>query len=368
MKKLTILLSASGSSSMPGLIDCFRNNGERDIRIVGMDMHNEPSAKYLVDVFYHVPVATASEYVDVVLDICKKEKVDIYFPNISAEVIAVSKRKMEFERINTILSVSDQNRVVIANNKLKLYEFLKEKGINTPKFYGVHSLKEFEEGCRYLGYPEKPVCLKIVDGSGSRGVRIIDANRNRYQIFINEKPNSFFATYEDMLSILQEADDFHEMLLVEYLSGNEYTVDLLADHGKVQYVVGRENIVSLMSIAQESEVREDQDAYDMSESVVSSLELDGNIGFDFMRDSNGKAVLMDLNPRITATVSVIAAAGVNLPYLRVKQLLKEELPDITPAYGTRLKRRYGEIYTDNNGNRVEIGNTRRKNKEMQIVI
>lgn len=49
MKEITILLSACGSPSMPGMIACFRNNGERRIRIVGMDMNEEPSNRYLVD-------------------------------------------------------------------------------------------------------------------------------------------------------------------------------------------------------------------------------------------------------------------------------------------------------------------------------
>ena len=354
MKNITVLLSASGSPSMPGIIDCFKKNGERDIRIIGMDMCDEPSAKYLVDQFYKVPAATSEDYVNVVLDICKKEQVDLYFPNISAEVTAVSKRKNEFLMNGTILSVLEQSIVQVANNKLKLYEFLRNKGISVPKFYGVHSIGDFVSGCKYLGYPENPVCLKIVDGSGSRGVRIIDSKRNRYQIFVNEKPNSFFVAYDDMLSILSEAEDFHEMLLVEYMPGHEYTVDLLADKGTVRYMVGRENIVSLMSIAQESEVRKDDAAYQMSKDIVSALNLDGNIGLDFMRDKNGNAILMDLNPRITATVSVITAAGVNLPYLRVKQLLGEKLPLVQPVYGTRLKRRYGEIYTDINGDRVDI--------------
>lgn len=79
MKNITVLLSASGSPSMPGIIDCFKKNGERDIRIIGMDMCDEPSVKYLVDQFYKVPAATSEEYVNVVLDICKKEQVDLYF-------------------------------------------------------------------------------------------------------------------------------------------------------------------------------------------------------------------------------------------------------------------------------------------------
>ena len=355
LKDLTVLLSASDSPSMPSLINCLHSNGERKIRTVGVDMSSEPSAKYIVDSFYQVPAVTDPQYCDIMLDICRKEKVDIYFPTISAEVSAVSNRKAEFDAIGIKLSISDPKTVAIVNNKLKAYKFLQTKGIHVPKYYGIHCLQDFIDGCKILGYPDNPVCLKIVDNSGSRGVRIIDAKRDRYQIFAHEKPNSFLTSYEDMLSILKSAEKLDEMMLVEYMPGNEYTVDLLADHGKVLYMAGRENVISLMSIAQESIVAKIDSAYETSKAIVEALGLDGNIGFDFMKNADGIPVLMDINPRITATVSVIAAAGLNLPYLRIKQLLRESLPECHIDYGTRLKRRYGEIYTDSSGKKIELG-------------
>lgn len=351
---LTVLLSAASSPTMPGLIDCFKRNGERNINIVGMDMNDEPSVKYLVNKFYCVPSATSPEYVDAVLDICRKEHVDIYFPNISAEVSAVVKRAHEFQEMGVKISVSNTHSIAIANNKLQTYEFMKEHDISVPRFYAVHSIEDFIAGCKFMGYPEKPVCLKVVDRSGSRGVRIIDATKNRYSILINEKPNSFYASYDDILSILKEADTFHEMMLVEYVGGNEYTVDVLADHGNIKYMVGRENVVSLMSIAQNSIVRRIDSAYETTRKLVTLLNVDGNFGIDFILDEHQSPILMDINPRITATVSLAAAAGVNLPYLRVKQLLGEKLPDCEPQYGTRLRRRYGEIYTNSNGEQIWI--------------
>lgn len=352
MKDITVLLSACNSPTMPGLIKCIKNNGERNIRIIGIDMSEEPSAKHIVDKFYRVPSAEDPSYVDIVLSICKNEDVDIYFPNISMEVSALAIRMDEFSEAGVILSISSQESVDIANNKLHTYQIMKENNIPVPKFYPVHNIEDFIRGCKEMGYPEKAVCLKIVSGSGSRGVRIIDSNRSRYQIFKNEKPNSFFTSYEDMLSVLREVDVLDEMMLVEYMPGMEYTVDLLADNGKVLYQVGRENTVSLMSIAQESTLVLNTHAYDVAKNVVSLLKMDGNIGFDFMKDANGLPVLMDINPRITATVSVIAAGGVNLPYLRIKQLLGEELPKLTVNYGVRLKRRYHEMFTDKDGNEV----------------
>lgn len=354
-RDITVLVSASSSPSMPGMIKCFKNVKERNIRVVGVDMSSDPSAKFLVDAFYQVPAASAPNYVDIMLDICKKENVDVYFPNVSVEVSAVVARKDEFEALGVKLSVSNMESVAISNNKLKTYEALEKAGIPVPRYYGVHTVEDFVEGMKYMGYPEKPVCIKIVDGSGSRGVRIIDSTKSRYDIFVKEKPNSFYISYDDMLSMLQSAPaPLHEMMLVECMHGPEFTVDLLAEKGKALYIVGRNNVDSLMSIAQASVLQYDELAYKVSEQVIDLLKMDGNVGFDFMRNDKEEAVLMDINPRITATISIMAAGGVNLPYLRVKQLLGEELPECEPQFGTRIRRRYGEIFTDKDGNLIEF--------------
>lgn len=354
LRDITILMSATSSPSMPGEYKSLKNNGERRIKVVGADMSSDPSAKYIVDVFYQVPPVDAPDYVDVILDICKKEHVDIYFPSISAEVTKVAERKAEFEEIGTILSISNLESVNIANNKLYAYRELEKAGIPVPRYYAVRSVKDFIEGCKYMGYPEKPICIKVVNGSGSRGVRIIDANKSRYEIFAYEKPNSFYTSYEDMLAILESALRLEEMMLVEYMHGPEFTVDLLAERGKVLYIAGRENVVSLMSIAQESVIKKDVHAYQVASDIVELLQMDGNVGFDFMRNEKGEAVIMDINPRTTATLSLLAAGGLNLRYLRIKQLLGEVLPQVEVVYGTRIKRRYGEIFTNPNGEKIDF--------------
>ena len=73
-----------------------------------------------------------------------------------------------------------------------------------------------------------------------------------------------------------------------------------------------------------------------------------------MRNEKGEAVIMDINPRTTATLSLLAAGGLNLRYLRIKQLLGETLPQVEVVYGTRIKRRYGEIFTNPNGEKIDF--------------
>jgi carbamoyl-phosphate synthase large subunit len=349
MKDLTVLSTACSSAFMPGFFRCLKSNKERNIRIIGVDMQYDPSIKLLVDTFYQVPAVTSDDYVDKIIDICRKEKVDVFFPQMSSELLIINENKSRFENIGVMVSLSTSDTLHIANNKLKLYKFMDDNNLPTPDYFHIKNISDLEKTCNVLGYPEKAVCLKLTESSGSRGVRIIDSSKSRYDIFVNDKPNSIYTTLKDMVEVLSEKNDLPEMIVMEYLPGIEYSVDLLAVNGRVQYIVGRKNNVSLMSIAQDSTLAEEPIAYKLCIDLVRLMNLDGNIGFDFLYDEDGIPILMDINPRITATISVSAAGGVNFPYLRIKQLLGEELPEVNINYGVRLKRKYSEVFTNKDG-------------------
>ncbi len=355
MKDITVLLTAAGSPSSPGLIKCLKNNGERKVKVVGTDMKTDATIGQMVDIVRLVPPASAPNYIDKLLQVCQEEKVDVLIPGISQELPGLQEKKKAFESIGTKVSVSDGEGLNIANDKIRLYQYMKAHGFDTPEFTVINCLDEFEIACKKIGYPERPICIKIKDGSGSRGIRLIDPSKSRYDIFAGEKPNSFYTAYEDMLSILEEAVAFPELMIMELLPGLEYSVDLLADHGKTLYIVGRESNVINASIPQEATLAYNEEAYEISKSIVESLSLDGNVDLDFKFDSDGHPRLMEINPRLAATLSVIAAGGVNLLYLRVKQLLGEKLPDVEVNYGVKLKRRYHELFCDKDGNKILLG-------------
>lgn len=354
MRNICVLLTAAGSPSAPGLIRCLKNNGERDVRVIGTDMKADPTINQMCDSVHLVPAASADNYIDALLDVCKKEHVDVLIPGISQELPKLQNRISDFEKIGTKVSVSRGEGLLIANDKIALYEYMKEHGFQIPEYRIVQSIEDFIEACKSIGYPHKAICIKIKDGSGSRGIRIIDPQRSRYEIFAGEKPNSFFTTYEDMLSILREAKIFPQLMIMDYLPGLEYSVDLLAEHGKTLYIVGRESNIINASIPQEATLAKNEEAYTLAKEIVYSLQLDGNVDLDFKFDENGHPQLMEINPRLAATLSVIAAGGCNLLYLRVKQLLGEKLPNVQVQYGVKLKRRYGEYFCDINGEPIQL--------------
>ncbi|MBS5986932.1 ATP-grasp domain-containing protein [Clostridium sp.] len=344
MKDLTILSTACGAMFMPGFFNCLKENGERNIKIIGVDMEDNPFMDNLLDGYYQVPTYTDDNYVDILLDICKKERIDIFFPQISMELPIILKRINDFRRLGVKVAMSDGQTLNVANNKFKLYEHMKKHGLRTPEYYHINNVDELVEGAKKLGFPEKNVVVKVTESSGSRGVRIIKNNLCRVENFLYKKPSSFDISMEDMCKIIKECKELPDTIVMEYLPGCEYTVDLLADHGKTLYIAGRRNYESSMSIAMASLIEKKDNAYKLCEEIVSTLGLDGNIGFDFMLDENNNPVLTDLNPRITATIIIYKDGGLNLPYLRVKQLMGEKLPKIGIKYGIRMKRRYWDVF------------------------
>lgn len=345
MKDLSVLITAAGNVFMPGTTACIKNNGERKIRLIGADMSADKTVLQMCDAVYQVPKGNDPAYVDTLLDICRQEKVDVLLPIMSVELNALAEKKDCFAEIGTKVSVSDVNALSIANNKLRLMDFLRNHGLPCAEYCVAHNVEEVKQAVRHLGYPEKRVCIKATEGSGSRGFRILDGFVSRFDIFINEKPTSGIMRLEEFLSILEETSDFPDLLVMEYLEGAEYSVDLLADQGHSLVTCCRKSLRMENSIMLEAITVDNPMVTELCEAAVESLGLDGNIGFDLRERSDGTPLILECNPRITAGVPYFALAGVNLPYLCIKKLLGEELPKTSLEFGKIIKRRWLEMAT-----------------------
>lgn len=345
MNDVTVLLTACGNVYMPGTAKCLKENGERNINLIGADMNKDDTILQMFDRYYQVPRGDAPEYADVLFDICKKESVDVVIPIMSVELEILSKNKQRFLEIGTCISVSDTPQLMIANNKLALFDFLKDNNLPAPKYCPVCKLQEIDSAVEYIG---DPVVFKTTDGSGSRGMRIIDSSKSRFDILFHEKPNSCYTTLKEFKEILSEGN-MPPMLAMEYLPGDEYTVDMLVDNGEVIASLCRRGLNVQSSIILDGVVEDDPQVINLCNTVAKELKLSGNIGFDVKKRADGTPVIMECNPRATAGIAEFCASGVNLLYMNVKRCLNEPLSPIHPQYGVIMKRRYIEMYDHGDG-------------------
>lgn len=347
-----VLITGAGAPGCPSILNCLRNNGERELFIVGVDMNPMAACRMKVDKFYQVPPASDPAFIDKVLEICREEKIQVLISIVTRELELLAAAKDRFAEVGTIVSVMDYEPLHIANNKGLLLTAMREWGIPTPDFRVVLTPEELEKAVYELGYPEVPVVVKPTFGNGSRGVRILDAKRSRYDQFFKEKPNSQYMRIEELMAIIGEKNEIPEMMVMEYLPNEDVSVDILADHGKTLYYSCRQGVV-ISSIMVSSIIKFHEEAIELAKKITELLKLDGNMGFDMKVDKDGRPQLMEINPRLPAGVVNTVVSGLNMPYLRIKQILGEEMPDCHAVEGYMMQLCNEEILYNPDGSLAE---------------
>jgi len=355
LKDIVVMITGAGAPGAPGIIKSLRLNNERKIKIVGVDSSLETSVGVgMVDEAYQIPSAKEETFIETILEICRKEKIDVIIPLVTMELFVFSKNKQLFKDNNIIVQVSDFEQLNIANNKYNLMQFCKENNVPYPEFYIVKSIDEFKEKAKMLGYPKKKICFKPPVSNGLRGFRIINDSTDKMDSLINEKPNSIYIGYDEFLQIAKDANYFPELLLMEFLPGDEFSVDVMVDNGKCHCAMPRSRDKIKMGISFVGTTIEDNEIIEYSKKLVEELKLNGNIGLQFKRDTNGTPKIIESNPRVQGTIVLCTASGYNMVYNSVKAALGEELIEYKVSWNTKMIRYWDELYIDSDGESFRI--------------
>jgi carbamoyl-phosphate synthase large subunit len=295
--------------------------------------------------FESIPFANDPSFTDAVLSLCKKKNIHALLPLVTKELIPLSQHSKEFELAGSKLLVSPTASLEIANNKSRLYEFLQWRGIAVPEFRVVETVEQFKSAVEELGYPQKPVCLKPSVSNGSRGFRIISEQMNELDLLFNHKPASTYISMDDTVRILSSGF-FPELLISEYLPGEEYSVDCLANHGESVLIVPRLRKRMIEGISVEGEFINEEPLLDYGRQIIRELQLHGNIGIQVKKSATGQFFVLEINPRVQGTISAGLGAGVNLPVLAIKQELGLPIaPDeLNVKWGTKFCRYWNEVF------------------------
>lgn len=347
MKACTALLTSVGNLISPSQIDSLKNNpGHRKVKLIGTDMIEHAVGKYMVEEFYKVPGGEDSEYINTILDICRKENVDVILPVSNEEALALSKHRDLFEDIGAVIATSEYKTLELALNKGKAYSFLKEQGLACPKFYIAKSLKDFISSVYKLGFPETRVMMKPSTGRGGRGARIL-TNENLISHLLHEKPGSLYADFQSVVKTLEgvDEDNFPELIVMEYLPGKIHSVDFLAKNGEALIIVPKTRIIGNPSQTLVGQVEKDEFIEEDIRKISKAFNFEYNINIEMKRSRDGIALPFDINPRIAASVGFCTGAGANLIYYALKLALGENIPsNVVVQDGTKMVRYLKELY------------------------
>lgn len=345
-------MTGAGAPGASGIVRSLRAADERDVRVVGVDMDPSAYGFALVDDSHTVPAGTDDGYVPRIRDLVDREDVDVVLPLTTAELQPLADAR---ETIDATVMVSHADALAAANDKGELYAELAEAGFaSAPEFRRVDSRSGFLDAIDALGHPERPVCFKRPVASGMRGFRVIDEDGDDLDRLLGAKPDATVTTLDRVLPTLDSAETFPEVVVMEYLPGEEYSVDALAMGDDVGPVVPRSRSRTRAGITFEGTVEDDDELIEETAAICRHLGLEYNVNVQFRYDADGRPTVIEINPRVAGTIVMCVGAGANLPYLAVKYALGEEVPPVDVAWGTRMVRYWQELFRSPDGETFHV--------------
>jgi carbamoyl-phosphate synthase large subunit len=348
---ITVAITSCGGEIIPGIIDCLRTEEEHRFKIVGVDVDDQAVGKKFVDTFYQVPGGLKEEYIPRMINIAERESLDVIVPLSDQETLSLSQNKYKFEGVGTKILTPDADTVRVASDKGAMLEHLDSKGVDVPKYFLPESFEELDEAVESLGYPEQEVVLKPRRQRAARGFWILSEERGTQDLILNERCLQRLP-YQVLRALLEDGCGFPEELLVmEYLKGDDFNVDALSIEGQSIYEIPIKRIKPAAGPVQVGDVVHDSKVQDMVREICSAFgfNLNVNVEVAYRKDKEGRPLVYEINPRVSGPIAVHKHTGVNLLMYGILASLGGEVPKELKYKELRVHRCWQEIYDMNEG-------------------
>lgn len=242
-------------------------------RIVGCDIRTDSPVSNLLDQFYRVPATSETDrYIDVIINIIKREGVGFFLPVSEPEIKVVNERRGAFECLGVKLLI---NKPIIVENfldKFKTVQFLKSIGIQTPK---TAILKDYDGS---FGFP---LIVKPRTGYGSRKVWKIEDSIDLDYICRKDEGG---------------------LLVQEYIGTDtdEYTTGVFSD-GKTVSSISFKRRLGADGTTIEASLTNEVHLLNLASKLAKAVDLVGSINIQSRRFMN-QFIPFEINPRISGTL------------------------------------------------------------------
>ena len=308
---MTILFASAGRRAE--LINCFRQDATAlgvSLRVHAVDIRPELSAACQVaDQSWCVPRCTSVDYIPSLLEICKREQVNLLVPTIDTELEGLAQQQEAFAAIGTRVAISLPNVVKIARDKLQTAQFLARHELPVPR---TEMLAEF------MARPEDwhwPVILKPKGGSSSIGIHVV----HKIQELQSLPPLS------------------GEYIAQECKIGEEYTVNVYFDtSGKLRCAVPHQRLETRNGEVSKGLTNRHQGLITLAQKMGGALPgARAALCFQAIIDEAGAPWIIELNARFGGGYPLAHKAGARFSHWLLEESLGKA-PSYTDAWEADL--------------------------------
>lgn len=315
---MNILILSAGTRNK--VVQYFKEAAGDQGRVIATDCSNLAPAVYDADAFYLVPRITAPGYIEKILDICKKEKVDGVFSLIDPELSLLAKERDKFLALGTTPVISPYDLVETCFDKFKMYRMLTEMNIPTGRCYVEKEAfyKDVRDG--KISYP---VFVKPVKGSASLNINKVSSDKEIEVLF----------------------DLYDDLMIQEFMDGQEYGADVYIDmlSGKCTSIFVKKKIKMRAGETDKSVSVKNSALFDLLQNFVEKCGFCGMIDIDIF-EIDGTFYISEVNPRFGGGYPHAYECGVNLPKQVINNLAGNKNPVAIGEYKEGIcMMKYNEI-------------------------
>ena len=270
----------------------------------------------------------ADAYVDAVLEHVSHVRARAVICASDGSLEALRARRGDVEQLAR-LPLPSERALQFAVEKERCLSLASSLGIRIPKSVHVTDVRDVNGAVAELGLPlvVKPNSSWAHDGS--HGTRL--------------GPRAVLTKAEAAVAVREVCEAGGTALLQELLPGRREAVSLFRADGRIWARFAQVAYRMLPALGGSSILRESvplpPDAAEASDALASACDLDGYSEIEFRRDAAGRAVLMEINPRLSASVEIAVRAGVNFPLLLYRWAVGEPLEPVA-GYRSGLRVRW----------------------------
>jgi len=309
MKKNILLTSFGTNAALPNL-EYF--NSIPHIELYLSDMNPDSKIRSLTSNFIPTISGSDSGYIEDILEKAENNHIDMIIPGSDEEAFELMKVQSVFESKGIIVAVQPQQQHSILQSKTTVNQFLEKKGLEIPVYRLFRDKESFLHSLSELGYPEKPLLIKPNSGRGGRGITILTEAPFLYPDPLPMVPKNFF---------LQQIDGTTEYVIMELLKGAIYDVDVLHYQNDEVFFGVRKRFNNITNLFSGNILERNESILELANKVYNVLPTEYLMDYDIFLSDDGKANIIEVNPRPSASTVSYLPLGINLYHILAESYL-----------------------------------------------
>ena len=310
-----------------------RSLGSRGLRVAALGIHGgEPtfSSRWCQRAFIYLTDEGAESYITYLEQLLDRISVRVLISS-SDDTIALIRRHREQLDRRVRIALAKEPSLGIAINKERTLEVAKRLGLGVPRAVSVRMVSEVPAALSEIGLPA--VVKPVESWSWSK-------QQGRGEWFAPK----LVSTPDEARYAVEELTGFGGTTLVQqYLPGRREAINFLYANGQMharfaQWAKRTYPPLGGVSVLRQS-IAVPEDIGEQAERLVREIDLEGYSEVEFRRDSAGIPYLMEINPRLSASVEVAVRAGIDFPSL-LYQWADGERIDVVKGYHVGIWTRY----------------------------